>query len=60
MHFSCRIDTGDDRRVSKEEFTADAIKPIIEKWVGSIDDWDAGEKERKKKTIKDKSLLSRY
>ncbi len=38
------IDTGDDRRVSKEEFTNDAIKPVIEKWVGDIGDWDAGER----------------
>ena len=38
----CRIDTGDDRRVSKEEFTSEAIKPVIEKWVSGIEDWDAG------------------
>ena len=38
----CRIDTGDDRRVSKEEFTSDAIKPVIEKWVSGVEDWDAG------------------
>merc|ERR1712117_410910 len=35
------IDTGDDRRVSKEEFTSEAIKPVIEKWVSGIEDWDA-------------------
>ena len=28
--------------MSKEEFTSDAIKPIIEKWVSGIEDWDAG------------------
>jgi len=36
-----RIDTGDDNRVSKEEFTSDAIKAAIEKWVGEIEDLDA-------------------
>lgn len=34
------IDTDDDRRISKEEFTSEKIKPIIEKWVGKIDNWD--------------------
>ena len=42
MHFSlARIDTGDDDRVSKEEFCADAMKPTIEKWVGPIEDMGA-------------------
>jgi len=36
------IDTDDDRRISKEEFTSEKIKPIIEKWVGKIDNWDYG------------------
>ena len=30
-YFDCRIDTGDDRRISKEEFTSDALKEILEK-----------------------------
>merc|ERR1711872_279607 len=33
-----RIDTGDDNRVSKEEFTSPAIKEAIERWVGPIQD----------------------
>jgi len=55
-----RIDTGDDRRVSKEEFTADGIKAVVEKWTGSeIEDMGAefdaidtngGVRERKRKT----------
>ena len=36
-----RIDTGDDNRVSKEEFTSDKIKASLEKWVGPIEDLDA-------------------
>ena len=39
---TCRIDTDDDRRISKDEFTSEKIKPIIEKWVGKIDNWDYG------------------
>ena len=39
--FVHRIDTGDDNKISKEEFTADSVKPTIEKWVGSIEDWEA-------------------
>ena len=39
---SSRIDTDNDRRISKAEFTSDKIKPVIEKWVGKIDDWDEG------------------
>merc|ERR1712055_299889 len=31
-----RIDTGDDNRVSREEFTSEVIKGTIEKWVGPI------------------------
>jgi len=34
------IDTDNDRRISKAEFTSEKIKPIIEKWVGKINDWD--------------------
>jgi len=36
-----RIDTGADRRISKEEFTSPAIKASIEKWVGPITDMAA-------------------
>ena len=36
-----RIDTGDDNRVSKEEFTSDKIKASLEKWVGPIEDLEA-------------------
>merc|ERR1712183_717733 len=36
-----RIDTGDDNRVSKEEFTSDKIKASVEKWVGPIEDLEA-------------------
>ena len=38
---SLRIDTGDDNRVSKEEFCADNIKAAVEKWVGTIEDMEA-------------------
>ena len=38
----CSIDTDDDRRISKDEFTSEKIKPVIEKWVGKIDNWDYG------------------
>jgi len=33
-----RIDTGDDRRISKDEFTSDALKGILEKWAGPVED----------------------
>merc|ERR1711979_112156 len=37
-----RLDTGDDSRVSKEEFTADGVKATVEKWTGSeIEDMGA-------------------
>ncbi|XP_040580832.1 flagellar calcium-binding protein [Lepeophtheirus salmonis] len=36
-----RIDTGDDNRVSKEEFCSDKIKASVETWVGKIDDMEA-------------------
>jgi len=36
-----RIDTGDDNRVSKEEFCSDKIKESIETWVGKIEDMEA-------------------
>merc|ERR1739847_263525 len=37
-----RIDTGDDNRVSKEEFTSDKVKAAVEKWIGSeIEDMEA-------------------
>ncbi len=33
-YYDCifRIDTGDDNRISKEEFCADNVKPVVEKW----------------------------
>ena len=31
-----RIDTGDDRRISKDEFTSDALKGILEKVTNDI------------------------
>lgn len=36
-----RVDTGDDGRISKEEFTTPQVKEAIEKWVGPIDDLEA-------------------
>merc|ERR1712183_807871 len=36
-----RIDTGDDNRVSLEEFTSPEIKASIETWVGPVDDMEA-------------------
>jgi len=36
-----RLDTGDDGRISKEEFTQDSVKATLEKWVGAIDDLEA-------------------
>merc|ERR1711863_167463 len=36
-----RIDTGDDNRVSLEEFTSPAIKSSVELWVGKIEDMEA-------------------
>merc|ERR1711892_1177953 len=36
-----RIDTGDDNRVSKEEFTSEVIKETIERWVGPIESMEA-------------------
>lgn len=39
--FFGRIDTGDDNRVSKEEFCSDKIKESITKWVGEIEDFEA-------------------
>ena len=41
----CSIDTGDDGRISKEEFCNDKMKSLIEKWVGPVKDM---EKEFKK------------
>ncbi len=41
FHVLRRIDTGDDNRISKEEFSSDAAKASIEKWVGPIADYDA-------------------
>ena len=48
-----RIDTGDDRRISKDEFTSDALKGILEKVTNNInsddgdDDGDDGDEEKK-------------
>ena len=44
-----RIDTGDDRRISKDEFTSDALKGILEKVTDNIksDDGDDGDEEKK-------------
>jgi len=36
-----RLDTEDDGRINKEEFTASAVKDSLEKWVGPIDDLEA-------------------
>ncbi len=36
-----RIDTGDDNRISKEEFLAPAVKESTDKWVGPIEDMEA-------------------
>merc|ERR1719225_420656 len=35
-----RVDTGDDDRISKEEFTSDALKGAMEKWVGPVEDME--------------------
>ena len=47
-----RIDTGDDRRISKDEFTSDALKGILEKVTNNIksydDDYDDDDNEEKK------------
>ena len=37
--FFFRIDTGDDNRVSKEEFVA--AKSSVERWVGPVEDMEA-------------------
>merc|ERR1712215_317955 len=36
-----RIDTGNDNRISKEEFMCKRIKQSIETWIGPIDDMEA-------------------
>merc|ERR1711953_1393840 len=36
-----RLDSGDDRRVDKEEFTSEKMKSTLEKWVGPIEDLEA-------------------
>ena len=36
-----RLDTGDDNRISKEEFTNPEVKSIVELWVGPIVDMAA-------------------
>jgi len=35
-----RIDTGDDDRISKDEFTSDGLKSAMEKWVGPVEDME--------------------
>ena len=40
--FASRIDTGDDNRVSKEEFCAENVKASVEKWTGeTLEDMEA-------------------
>jgi hypothetical protein len=41
FNYNFRIDSSDDNKISKEEFTSDSIKASLEKWVGPIEDWDA-------------------
>ena len=36
-----RLDTGDDNRISKEEFTNPEVKSTVELWVGPIADMAA-------------------
>jgi len=36
-----RLDTGEDQRISKEEFTDDSVKKTIETWVGPVEDIEA-------------------
>jgi len=38
---SCRLDSGDDGRVSKEEFLSENVKESVETWVGPIEDMEA-------------------
>ena len=49
-----RIDTGDDRRISKDEFTSDALKGILEKVTNNIksDDDDDGDGDEERKVEK--------
>ena len=39
--FYDRIDSDDDNRISKDEFTNPSIKAVVEVWVGAIDDMGA-------------------
>lgn len=41
IFFFCSIDTGDDGRISKEEFCNKKMKDMIEVWVGDIPDMEA-------------------
>merc|ERR1712060_957343 len=41
MQAFSRLDTGDDNRISKEEFTNPEVKSIVELWVGPIADMAA-------------------
>ena len=41
LKFVFRLDTGDDNRISKEEFTNPEVKSIVELWVGPIGDMSA-------------------
>ena len=43
-----RIDTGDDRRISKDEFTSDALKGILEKVTNNTKSYDDDDDEEKK------------
>ena len=48
-----RIDTGDDRRISKDEFTSDALKGILEKVTNNIkSDNDDDEEKKVEKQVK--------
>ena len=56
----CRIDSSDDNKISKEEFTSESIKPAIEKWVGAIEDWEAEFDKVKIRIIFNVSSVTRF
>jgi len=41
VQLSPRLDSGQDGRVSKEEFLSDNLRATLEIWVGPIDDMEA-------------------
>ena len=57
-----RIDTGDDRRISKDEFTSDALKGILEKVTNNIksDDDDGDEEKKVEKRAKGEEIRINY